>query len=80
MLTLSNVGETSWSLIPKSHIQVQKEKKRLSSLVYVFHIRKIKALDEFTHTMVKGISHFNEAVVNFNVGLVYHDNIRLHMN
>ena len=30
--------------------------------------------------MVKGISHVNEAVVNFNVGLVYLVNIRSHVN
>ena len=27
--------------------------------------------------MVKGISHVNEAVVNYNVGLVYRGNMRL---
>ena len=33
-----------------------------------------------THTTVKDISHVNEAVVNFDVGLVYHGNMWLHMN
>ena len=30
--------------------------------------------------MVKGISHVNKAVVNFDVGLVYCGNMRLHVN
>ena len=30
--------------------------------------------------MVKGISHINEAVVNFNVGLVYRGNMWLQVN
>ena len=33
-----------------------------------------------THTTVKGISHVNEAVVNFNVDLVYLGNMWLHIN
>ena len=34
-------------------------------------------LGAVTQTMVKGISHVNEAVVNFNVGLVYRGNMWL---
>ena len=30
--------------------------------------------------MVKGISHANEAVVNFNMGLVYRVTIQTHIN
>lgn len=30
--------------------------------------------------MVKSISHVNKSVVDFNVGLVYRGNMRLHVN
>ena len=36
--------------------------------------------NKITHTTVKGISHVNEAVVNFYVGLVYRGNMRLDVN
>ena len=37
-LTLSNVGEPSWSRIPRHHMQVQYKRNKISSLlVYVLH-------------------------------------------
>ena len=35
-LTLSTVGESNWSRIPRDHIQAQKGKKNLVMLIYVF--------------------------------------------
>ena len=42
--------------------------------------RVAQMIGAFTHTTVKGISHINKAVVNFNVDLVYRGNMWLHMN
>ena len=48
LLTLSNVGELSWSWIPKNHIQVRKKKEILSSLVHVYPPPQNMKLDIFT--------------------------------
>ena len=41
---------------------------------------KYRQIGAVTHTTVEGISHVNDAVVNFDVGLVYRGNMWLHMN
>ena len=57
-LTLSNASELFWSWSSINHIQIHKEKKKLSLLVYVFH-----QLELTTGIVRREIKHFHVVVV-----------------